>query len=61
VSGAKPFVISKWQVIAIETAVFIRQVFHLPLRQTEGFMKSLVRIMKADITIPDFSRALLNK
>jgi hypothetical protein len=35
--------------------VFIRQVFHLPLRQTEGFMKSLARIMKADITIPDFS------
>jgi hypothetical protein len=41
--------------IAIETAVFIRQVFHLPLRQTEGFMNSLARVMKADITIPDFS------
>jgi Transposase DDE domain len=41
--------------IAIETAVFIRQVFHLPLRQTEGFMNSLARAMKADITIPDFS------
>jgi len=33
--------------IAIETAVFIRQVFQLPLRQTEGFMKSLACIMKA--------------
>jgi hypothetical protein len=41
--------------IAIETALFIRQVFHLPLRQTEGFMNSLARVMKADITIPDFS------
>jgi hypothetical protein len=41
--------------IAIETAVFIRQVFHLPLRQTEGFMNSLARVMKAEITIPDFS------
>lgn len=41
--------------IAIETAVFIRQVFHLPLRQTEGFMNSLARVMKAGITIPDFS------
>ena len=41
--------------IAIETAVLIRQVFHLPLRQTEGFMNSLARVMKADITIPDFS------
>jgi hypothetical protein len=37
------------------TASFIRQVFHLPLRQTEGFMNSLARVMKADITIPDFS------
>ena len=41
--------------IVTETAVIIRQVFHLPLRQTEGFMKSLARIMKADIIIPDFS------
>src|SRR5664280_1459647 len=41
--------------IAIETAVFIRQAFHLPLRQTEGFMNSLARVMKAEITIPDFS------
>jgi hypothetical protein len=41
--------------IAIETAVLIRQVFHLPLRQSEGFMNSLARVMKADITIPDFS------
>jgi hypothetical protein len=41
--------------IALETTVFIRQVFPLPLRQTEGFMKSIARIMKADIIIPDFS------
>jgi hypothetical protein len=41
--------------LAIETALFIRQVFHLPLRQTEGFMNSLARVMKAGITIPDFS------
>jgi hypothetical protein len=41
--------------VAIETAVLIRQVFHLPLRQTEGFMSSLAQILKADITIPDFS------
>jgi len=35
--------------------MFIRHVFHLPLRQTEGFMNSLVRVMKANIAIPDFS------
>ncbi|WP_090286710.1 transposase [Nitrosomonas mobilis] len=33
----------------------MRQVFHLPLRQTEGFMNSLAGITKIDITIPDFS------
>ncbi len=41
--------------IAIVTASFIRQVFHLPLCQTEGFMNSLAHVMKAEITIPDFS------
>ncbi|MHB1677824.1 MAG: transposase [Sulfuriferula sp.] len=34
---------------AIETAILIRQVFHLPLRQTEGFMNSIARIMGAAI------------
>jgi len=41
--------------LAIETALFIRQVFHLPLRQTEGFMNSLSRLMKSTISIPDYS------
>src|SRR5471032_1780271 len=41
--------------LAIETALFIRQVFHLPLRQTEGFMNTLSPIMKAIISIPDYS------
>ena len=40
---------------AIETAILIRQVFHLALRQTQGFMNSLARLMNAAITIPDFS------
>lgn len=40
---------------AIETAILIRQVFHLPLRQTEGFMISVARMMGAHICIPDFS------
>jgi Transposase DDE domain len=41
--------------LAIETTLFIRQVFHLPLRQTEGFMNSLTRLMKSAISIPDYS------
>jgi hypothetical protein len=40
---------------AIETAILIRQVFHLALRQTEGFMNSVARVMGTDICIPDFS------
>ena len=39
--------------VAIETVLFIRQVFYLQLCQTEGFMNSLARVMKADITIAD--------
>ena len=41
--------------IAIKTTSFIRQVFQLLLCQTESFMNSLARVMKADITISNFS------
>ena len=41
--------------VAIETGLLLRQVFHLPLRQTEGLMISLARVMEADIAIPYFS------
>lgn len=41
--------------VAIEATLLIRQVFHLPLRQTEGCMTALARVMKAEIAIPDFS------
>jgi hypothetical protein len=41
--------------LAIKTALFIRQVFHLPLRQTEGLMNSLTRLMKSTISIPDYT------
>lgn len=40
---------------AIATALLIREVFKLPLRQTEGFMNSIASLMKAEIQIPDFS------
>jgi hypothetical protein len=40
---------------AIETAILIRQVFHLALCQTEGFINSVARVIGADICIPDFS------
>jgi hypothetical protein len=39
--------------IAIEAALTIRMVFHLPLRQTEGFLRSLAHLLALDLPIPD--------
>ena len=39
--------------IAIEAALTIRMVFHLPLRQTEGFLRSLAELLEVDLPIPD--------
>ncbi len=39
--------------IAIEAALTIRMVFHLPLRQTEGFLRSLAQLLEVDLPIPD--------
>lgn len=39
--------------VAIEAALTIRMVFRLPLRQTEGFLRSLARLLNLEIPIPD--------
>jgi hypothetical protein len=39
--------------IAIEAALTIRMVFHLPLRQTEGLLRSLAKLLDVDLPIPD--------
>jgi IS5 family transposase len=39
--------------LAIETALTLRLVFHLPLRQTEGFLRSLFNLMGAELDVPD--------
>ncbi len=39
--------------LAIVTALTLRMVFHLPLRQTEGFLDSLLRLMELDLEAPD--------
>ena len=41
--------------IAIETALIIQQVFHLPLRQTEGFLASILKQIGSNRKAPDFS------
>ena len=39
--------------IAIETALTLRLIFHLPLRQAEGFLTSLFALMSLDLPAPD--------
>ena len=39
--------------VAIEAALTIRMVLHLPLRQTEGFLRCLAELFEVDLPIPD--------
>ena len=39
--------------LAITTALTLRLVFHLPLRQAEGFVRSLLAVMDLDLEAPD--------
>ncbi|UCG87634.1 MAG: transposase, partial [Gemmatimonadota bacterium] len=39
--------------IAIEAALTIRMALHLPLRQTEGFLRSLADMLDVGIPVPD--------
>jgi len=51
--GGKPGGQRTYAKVAIEAALMIRMVFHLPLRQTEGFLRSLVDMLDVEIPIPD--------
>jgi hypothetical protein len=42
-----------YSAIAIETALTLRLVFHQPLRQTEGLLRSIAALLGIDIAIPD--------
>ena len=42
--------------LAIITAQTVRVVLRLPLRQTEGFLASLLRLMELDLDAPDHTR-----
>jgi hypothetical protein len=41
--------------VAIETALIIQQVFHLTLRQTEGFLTSILKRVSSTWEAPDYS------
>jgi len=43
----------KYSDVAIETALTLRLLFHLPLRQTEAFLHSLFGMMGIDLSAPD--------
>lgn len=40
---------------AIESLLALRELFRLPYRQTEGLARSLVRLMEAEVAIPDYT------
>jgi len=52
-ASGKPGGQRRYADIAIEAALTIRMVFHLPLRQTEGFLRSLAQLLDVDLPIPD--------
>ena len=41
--------------LAIETALTLRLIFHLPLRQTEGFLTSIFRMPDLDLSVSNSS------
>lgn len=41
--------------LAIQTALTMRLLSHLPLRQTEGFLTSLFALMGLDLAVPDYT------
>jgi Transposase DDE domain len=42
-----------YSAIAIETGLALRLVFHQPLRQTEGMLRSIVDLLRFEIAVPD--------
>src|ERR1700682_697011 len=49
--GGQPY----YSALAIATALTMRAVFHLALRQTEGLIGSIIRLLGLDLGIPDHS------
>jgi hypothetical protein len=41
--------------LAITTALTLRAVFRLPLRQTEGLIGSILQLLGLDLPVPDYS------
>lgn len=41
--------------LAIEACLLLRKVYHLPLRQTEGFVKSIFSLAGIKVAVPDYT------
>ncbi len=52
-ANGKPGGQRRYADLAIEAALTIRMVFHLPLRQTEGFLCGLAEMLDVELPIPD--------
>jgi hypothetical protein len=48
----RPFIYSD---LAIESLLMLRELFRLPYRQTEGLGRTLIRLLQADVAVPDFT------
>jgi transposase len=54
-AGGKPGGQRVYSDLAIETVLIVRAVYHLGLRQTEGFLRSVSSLLGLKIRIPDYS------
>ena len=45
----------RYSELAIETAMTLRLLYHLPLRQAEGFLHALFGITRLDLSVPDYT------
>ena len=45
----------EYSAIAIECCLMLRQVYRLPLRQTQGLVRSLITMMSLAIIAPDYT------
>lgn len=44
-----------YSALAIETCLVLRKVYHLPLRQTEGFVKSIFGLLNVSLPVPCYT------
>lgn len=50
-SGSQP----QYSVLAIEQCLTLGMVFKQPLRQTQGLMRAIAKLLGVEIAVPDFS------